>query len=323
MTAIHRQGGAGDETARLGGQKQQRAIKLAFAAQTAEGNAVDQRLTGGRGEEFSIEWGFDIARAQRIDPDAIARPFQRQRPRHLDHSRFAGGIGRHRARDPQPGNRGDIDDAAWGSGGAQTAGGGLRHQKAAAQIGGDHLVKGFGGHVDRRATTGDSCVVDHDVKALGGEQRLDAGGITDIKRHRCGAVALGAQTRDLFGQFLGAARAQCHFGPGFGQYGGEMRAQPARRPGDQCGLAAQMQFHRCPRVAPHAPPCPGCPPQRDTRDSQARPSGNQGSKLERVIKIFSKKRLLLWANRAQIFVKGEIFTFVCRTRQIALEITGR
>ena len=78
MTAVHSDVGSGHENGQIGHQQEQGPIQVLRLTEAPLRDAFDQCLTGIRLKEVAVDIGFDIARIQAVDPNAISRPFQGQ-----------------------------------------------------------------------------------------------------------------------------------------------------------------------------------------------------------------------------------------------------
>ncbi len=68
-------------------------------AEAAHGDPADHLLPGLALEVRGVDVGRDVAGAQRVDPDAEARPFERQHLGHLHDARLRDHVGRGAADD--------------------------------------------------------------------------------------------------------------------------------------------------------------------------------------------------------------------------------
>ena len=127
------------------------------------GNALDQLLAARRLPEGAVHLGLDIAGADRVDADAVARPFHGERARQMDEPGLRRVVGRHLADRAQAQDRGDVDDAARPLVGHPALGRALRHQPGAAQVGVDDGVPVLLRHLERGLHDRDAGVVDDDV----------------------------------------------------------------------------------------------------------------------------------------------------------------
>ena len=89
--AIHGDDRSGHVARGLRGEQQDRAVEIAFLAESALRNSLDQPLARWRRPEVVIELGVDITGRQRVDANAFRGPLQRERFRQLDQRGFRGG----------------------------------------------------------------------------------------------------------------------------------------------------------------------------------------------------------------------------------------
>ena len=73
--AIHRHHAACHVARGVGRQQQDGAVEIGFGADAALRNSFGQFLARRGRPEIMVHLGIDIARRQRIDPDAVAGPF--------------------------------------------------------------------------------------------------------------------------------------------------------------------------------------------------------------------------------------------------------
>ncbi|MNT36252.1 hypothetical protein D3C72_1723230 [compost metagenome] len=103
-----------------------------------------------------VDLGVDIARADRIGINAVARPFQRHRLGHVHHGRLAHAVHADLRQHLQPRHRRDIDDAR------------LR-QRAAVLLGAlgarDHALGHFLGDKEGAAGIG----IEDEIEIVGGD----------------------------------------------------------------------------------------------------------------------------------------------------------
>ena len=123
-------------------------------------------------EVFFIDLGLDVARANRIDINAITSPLQRHRLGHLHRARFAHAVNTDLREHPQACHRGDIDNAmlaVWVGFGAHDHALGclLGDEKRAAQIGIHHVRIIFRGHVNQSLRARDAGVIDQNINRPG------------------------------------------------------------------------------------------------------------------------------------------------------------
>ena len=97
MATVDGDHAAGHEAAGLRRQQQQRAVEMLGLADAPLRDALDQPLAAGRLPEVAVHLGLDVAGADRVDPDVVARPLHGQRARQMDQAGLRGVVGRHLA----------------------------------------------------------------------------------------------------------------------------------------------------------------------------------------------------------------------------------
>ena len=202
-----------------------------------------------------VQRRVDIPRAERVDVDAEAPPFQRHRPGHVHHRRLAHRVDADLAEGAQPGHRGNVDDASAGEGAWRRAARAGDHafanllsdEKRAPGVGVEDMVEIRRHHVDQLLAGADAGVVDQDVDGahfgLGvGHRRFDAVVVVDVQTHDMGVAAFGLQLGAQRLQLLYPTRRQYHAGPCARQRAGELCAQAAGGAGDKGHAAGEIDL---------------------------------------------------------------------------------
>src|SRR5215208_8416925 len=254
VPAVDRDRRAGHPARGVRTEEQEGAVEILRLPEPAHGDALQHRLAVLGRKEPGVDVGRDVARCERVDADAVARPFERVSFRHLHDAGLRDRIRRRAARNPEAEDRGDVDDRAAALGLAPALGRRDRHQPDAAQVRRDDAVEGLRRGIERGAAVGDAGVVDEDVerpdRRLGRGKRPRDGalvGDVEIDRHRrfgAGSVELAPKGVEP----LAAARADRDRGAAAREAAREMGAEPARRAGDEGALAsdAGCQIHAPP-----------------------------------------------------------------------------
>ena len=81
MPTIDRNDGARHPGRGVGGEEEERAVEILGLTEAAHRDALDHRLPGLAREEFLVELGRDVAGRERVNADAVARPFKGERLR--------------------------------------------------------------------------------------------------------------------------------------------------------------------------------------------------------------------------------------------------
>src|ERR1700761_8024689 len=93
LAAIGDDGGAGDEAAGVGDQKQQRPVKIALLAETADRNFALELGATFALQIIAVELGDNPTRGDGVDADAFEGKLERQCLGQLDHAGLGGCIG--------------------------------------------------------------------------------------------------------------------------------------------------------------------------------------------------------------------------------------
>lgn len=235
MAAVDGQEDARHPGRGVGREEEEGGVEILRSAEPSHRDALDHGLAGGGGEEVGIDVGLDIARRERVDADAVARPFERERRVHLPDRRLRDGIGRDAARHAQAEDRGDVDDAPAPSRRPPAPRRLDREQEGAAQIGRHHRVEIGDVRVEGGRGRADPGIVDEDVGLLG--ERRDEGRdrvrVGDVER--MGAGRGGAGAAQILGERLepvDAAGGEDDMGAVARAQSGEMGAEPGGGAGD-------------------------------------------------------------------------------------------
>ena len=196
------------------------------------------------------EPGVEKSWGDRVDANAVPRPFHGEIPREADDRALAGGVAdrveRLRRRAGQSGDRRDVDDDAAAAAEHHGAAGGLRHQEAARDIGVEHAAPLFERHRHGRFGPADPGVVHEDVEPAESLDRGREGGL-----HLIGLrdVAGESQAVDVLRLELGlgrhepllASRGDRDGRSRFTQTLGDLQPQAARSARDERDLAGEIE----------------------------------------------------------------------------------
>ena len=186
-----------------------------------------------------------VGRRERVDTDAVRRPFEGQRPGHHVHAALGDVVRRDVLDRDIAGDRrvaGDRTAAA----GDHHLGGGLGEEEVGLQIDVEDEVEISLGVVDRRGCGVDAGVVDQDVdapKACGNlaDDPVDLGLLRCVAGHDQAFASGGANGRCGFVELGDGSAGHGDIGAVLGKADGDGSTEPTPSAGDQCLLAGEIE----------------------------------------------------------------------------------
>src|SRR5579863_4106298 len=171
-TAVHRDGGAGDESGGIGGKEDGRAHQLLHLSEALHGSAHQEFLAArGAVQQFLVQGGTEHAGHNGVYAHAVGRPFHRQGAGESEHAAFAGGIGGGLEEAEKRGKGSKVDNAAIAA---------LHHVaaknfagvKQALEVDIQNSVPVLVAELQGRQTLGDAGGVDQNVHFAEGAERF-------------------------------------------------------------------------------------------------------------------------------------------------------
>src|SRR5262249_2355162 len=246
LAAVDHDGRARDEASGIGGEQEQRAVKIALLAEAAHRDLARDRGALLAHEVIAVEVGHDPAGRDRVDADALEGKLEPERLGELDDACFRHGICGRALGDAEAEHRGDVDDGAALAGGKHPPRRLLRPEEHRIEIGADDAPPLRFRKLQRAARMRDAGIVDQDgdgaERLLGfvecAHHRL---AIEDVGPDRDGAAAHLFDARLHRREPIGATRHQRHRRAFACQHLGKAHAEPARRAGHERDPAFEIE----------------------------------------------------------------------------------
>ena len=224
--------------------------ELGRVTEPPQGNVLLDQLAASRArEECLVHGGEKVARAQRIDPDIVARQLERHHPRELHEGGLARAVGRQARDGPHRPHGRDVDDApalALHHGPRRR----LRAERRAAEIDVEHSVPIARLDIQERPVLPrDAGIVDEHVDPPEGPEgalhhALDVGGLPQVGGEAFRADTLPGSLRGHGVQVRAASPRERQIGAGLREGQGHGPPEPSARPRHQRHRAADVDAER-------------------------------------------------------------------------------